>query len=189
MSETHWSEIIKNCAETLGVLAVVGWFYSRKDRNTDVLLQIEERFGIALEGARAWIEEDAKYDQEAKPALLEAVAKEQRNCDEIDEFLRFYVVLCGIRHARQVPDLSLSTCYRFWLAHYYRTDRKEFRDYINRYFPTLRAWLLSDTAWFRRFYQRPFSCWWRCFFRPNDFWKPDQIQSNPKMLFPRQEGN
>ena len=79
---------------------------------------------------------------------------------EIDTVLRFYVFLAGLREARQVPDSSLSASYRFWLAHYYHKERVELREYINKYFPTLREWLLRDLDRQRRFDNQPFGDWY-----------------------------
>ena len=59
--------------------------------------------------------------------------------------LRFYVVLLGIRRARQVPEVSLRTCYRYWLGQYYSAKRPEFREYVDNYFRTLSSWLKDDT--------------------------------------------
>jgi hypothetical protein len=80
----------------------------------------------------------------------------------IDALLRFYVVLCGVRQANQVPESSLSACFRFWLGHYHNPRRMEFKEHIDTFFPTLKKWLTEDAK--RRHKDR--------FFRPGDFGWP-----------------
>jgi hypothetical protein len=75
--------------------------------------------------------EDRDYEGEARS-------------DELDGLLRFYVLLYGIFRARQVPEVSLSICFRYWLAIYFRADRPGFRRYIDRSYPTLSRWLRDD---------------------------------------------
>jgi hypothetical protein len=190
------AESIKPILECLayfaGSLALVKWLRERNDRATDVLLSLEEQFETKCAAGRQYIDEPLKYD-ECRKALAGAgecgVAVSGSQLQEhlqivksIDDLLRFYVVLVGVRQARQLPDSSLSTCYRFWLAHYYRPDRVEFRHYVNENFPTLRAWLLRDTSLWQRLKERPFSPWWRPFFRC-DFWPVEEVDRNASRLF------
>lgn len=69
----------------------------------------------------------------------------------IDHLLRFYVVLLGIRKAKQVPDESLRLCYAYWLNHYRKPDvpkqstgRDELFRYVNKFYPNLKVWLEED---------------------------------------------
>jgi NAD-dependent deacetylase len=162
-----------------GLFTLAKWLADRSSRATDVLLKLEDEFTRKCEKGRPQIEYTAQYEL-WKDSLSRRDPKV--NPDDIDNLLRFYVVLYGIRQARQVPDASLSTSYRFWLAHYYRNDRSELRGYINSNFPTLRKWLLADTSTWSRFKRRPFSKWWRPFFRPDDFWPADEYSLDPEAL-------
>ena len=169
-----FSEIFKNLFEALAVLGGVGvlWKYlvERKDRATDILLRLEKEFckKKVMQG-RQCIEDDGRYHL-IKDRLKQYVAESRRErsmpagesseagqkfespkeknildeCQAIDALLRFYVVLCGIRQAKQVPERSLSTCFRFWLGHYRSPKRTEFREYVDVYFPTLKKWLTDD---------------------------------------------
>jgi len=83
----------------------------------------------------------------------------------IDKLLRFYVVMHGVRKARQIPDAALRTCYRYWLAHYFHPRRPDFRAYVNQFYPTLRSWLACEKNWYQRAPSRPHR-----FFRAADFW-------------------
>jgi len=167
-----------------GLFALFKWLGDRNSRATDVLLKLEDEFHRKGEKGRPRIEDQEHYVQ-----WKNSLAGRNRvvNPDEIDNLLRFYVVLYGIRQARQVPDASLSTSYRFWLAHYYRKDRAELREYINSNFPTLRKWLLADTSRMGRFKLRKFSKWWQPFFRPHDFWPRDQYLLDPEKLYRKKE--
>ena len=91
----------------------------------------------------------------------------------LDKLLRFYVVMHGLRKARQVPDAALRTCYRYWLAHYFHPRRPAFRAYVNQFFPTLRKWLDCEKHWYRRSPSRPAR-----FFRATDFW-----DTNPSCIY------
>jgi hypothetical protein len=180
-----------------GVFAVVKWFAKRNNRATDVLLELEKEFESKCKLGRPLVEQDLEYEKLAK-LLTESVKSGKRVVSmgigpankeadlqmAIDDLLRFYVLLIGVRIARQVPERSLSTCYRFWMAHYYRHDRQAFRQYVNMFFPTLKSWLLSDTCWFKRLCCRPISTWWRPFFRPGDFWDKNEFEKNHKKLDP-----
>jgi len=126
------------------VLSLFTWIVNRNNRAADVLLKLEDEFTRKCERGRPQIEHRVPY-LAWKRSLSQTEPK--INSDDVDNLLRFYVVLYGVRQARQVPDKSLSTAYRYWLAHYYRHDRKELREYINANFPTLRDWLLADTSW------------------------------------------
>lgn len=87
------------------------------------------------------------------------------NLGQLDKLLRFYVVMHGFRKARQIPDAALRTCYRYWLAHYFHTRRPAFRAYVDHFYPTLRNWLATEKAWYKRDLSRPSR-----FFRAGDFW-------------------
>jgi len=192
------AETLKPILECLAIIAgsfaLIKWLRERNNRATDVLLKLEEEFDKKCEHGRPLIEHDWKYDK-VKELLKSAVREGRRSVSAghdpqnlqtaVDNLLRFYVVLCGVRQARQLPQRSLSTCYRFWLAHYYRNDRKDLRDYINTFFPTIRKWLLTDCRCWTRFKRRAFSCWWSSFFKPEDFWEADQIERDPQKLWPR----
>ena len=169
-----WSEIVKNVVTALVLLgggtAIVKWLYARKDRATDILLELEDRFGAAeLRSARACIEDDGEYakvELELRAAVERTQgAKPGKALEELDVLLRFYVLLLGVRGAAQVPDAVLGTCYRFWLAHYFRLDRGEFRRYVDRYFPTLRDWLGRTDAAARG----------HAFFEPRKFWSDEEL--------------
>jgi hypothetical protein len=131
----EWSEIVKNVVESLavvaGAFAIVQWVSGRRDRATDVLLRLEEEFKKQdVMGGRKMVE-DTDYDK-------------QERSDSLDALLRFYVVLHGVSRASQVPEESLSICFRYWLAHYFRGDRPGFRGYVDRSYPTLSRWLRDD---------------------------------------------
>jgi len=185
------SEIFKNLFEGLAVmLGVAGlwkWLAERKDRATDILLQLERKFcEPEIVQGRQCIEDKERYDlikDRLKQYVVESRAersklaaessKEKRKCEStqeekilddcraIDALLRFYVVLCGVRHARQVQNLSLSTCFRYWLSHYYNPDRTEYKEYVDEFFPTLRKWLAKDAEQKHEF------------FHPRDFGWPE----------------
>ncbi len=181
------SEIIKNGAEILvilgGLFALWKWLAERKDRSTDILLKLEQEFQKAeLVKGRLYIEDDVRYSQ-IKSQLMELTsearidrqklsglvlgetvgsgpeAETSADFGTLDSLLRFYVVLNGVSKAEQVPDEVLSTCFRYWLCHYYNPKRTEFRSYVDTYFPTLKKWLLEDAARERK----------SRFFRPWDF--------------------
>lgn len=193
---SHFAEQLKPILECLaiiaGALAIIKWLRERNNRATDVLLKLEEEFDKKCEKGRGLIEHDWKYN-EVKELLKSAVREGKRSARAehdpqdpqmaVDNLLRFYVVLCGVRQARQLPQKSLSTCYRFWLAHYYRNDRAELRDYVNEFFPTVRKWLLTDCRCWTRFKRRVFSGWWSSFFKPEDFWEPKKFERDPKKLW------
>jgi hypothetical protein len=176
------SEIIKNLLEALavigGVAALWKWLVERKDRATDILLKLETEFrDDKVMRGRLCIEDDRLYNS-IKERLKRYVA-ESRNATQaqqspsameikvespeettgrsddfqaVDALLRFYVVLCGVRQAKQVPERSLSTCFRFWLGHYYHPKRPEFTAYVDAYFPTLKAWLACDKEGGHKFF-------------------------------------
>lgn len=170
-----------------GAAAWWRWLAERHDRSTEVLFKLEERFESAdNRKARKLIENDALY-QTIRVRLIEAVLfagvtnkavpastsaaksapasegeKILRELELVDCFLRFYVFLCGVRAAKQVPDNALRICYRYWLAHYYHPGRVELRIYINEFFPTLGRWLKEDRE---KHAKRPESS----FFNPKQF--------------------
>jgi NAD-dependent deacetylase len=158
----------------LGLLAAaVKYVSDRASRGTDVLLKLEDEFHKKAEKGRGLIDFDERY---ATTKLAFARARDGRgDLTDIDNLLRFYVVLYAVRRAHQVPDRSLSIAYRFWLSHYYWKDRKELREYINEEFPTLRRWLLADLSAWTRFASNPLSPWWRSFFTPEHFTTRDKL--------------
>lgn len=101
--------------------------------------------------------------------LPNAEASPAATLASLDKLLRFYVVMHGLRKARQVPDAALRTCYRYWLAHYFHPRRPVFRAYVDQFFPTLRNWLACEKRWYKRNPSRPFR-----FFRAADFWNTKQ---------------
>jgi hypothetical protein len=170
MNLSEWKDISEIAKNLIAVLAIFAGFWAwhkwrteRYDRATDVLFELQKEFNSdQLRRGRALIEDDDNYASFA-PLLEDAIDRSLSERDRhsgaadlaaIDELLRFYVFLFGIRMARQVPDDSLSVCFRFWLAHYHSEGRKEFKHYIESYFPTLKNWLKTD----------------RRFFRPEEFW-------------------
>jgi hypothetical protein len=177
-----FSEIFKNLIEALavigGLFGLWKWLLERKDRATDILLQLEQEFRKPeIMKGRQCIEEIERY-RLIKDRLPRYVAESQGErleppaesfpgegkivedyCQAIDALLRFYVMLCGVREAKQVPERSLSTCFRYWLGHYHHPQRPEFKKYVDHYFPTLRKWLARDEK--RRFRRK--------FFPPGDF--------------------
>jgi NAD-dependent deacetylase len=195
-SYSHYAEQLKPILECLALIfaatAIVKWFAERNNRATDVLLKLEEQFETKCKEGRSLL--DWEYDK-VKELLCDAVTSGNRRSGStedalkkqsaIDDMLRFYVVLCSVRRAKQLPDASLSTSYRFWLAHYYRNDRVELRNYINEFFPTLRSWLLNDCSSWTRFKARFLCRWWRSFFTPEHFWPEKQFERDPKKLYPR----
>ena len=182
--------ILECIAIGVGALTLIKWYWEWNNRATDVLLKLEEEFEKKCGEGRFFLEDDAKYKK-----LADVLAKVTESGNRwrlggsdletliaIDNLLRFYVVLYGVREARQVPERSLSTCYRFWMAHYYRKDRQVFRQYVNAFFPTLKRWLKSDVAGSTRIWRRPFSPWWRSFFRPIDFWDKESLETRATNL-------
>ena len=183
----HLKPALECLAILAGALALIKWIRERNDRATDVLLQLEKDFWTGCKAGRAAIEDRDVYKEVAPALLAYTIADDEtrrretaklsdelgNQVEAIDTLLRFYVVLVGVRRAGQVPDAALSACYRFWPAHYYHTGHVELRDYINRYFPTVRDWLLEDLI-------RP-----RPFFRPADFWDENLIERNAAQLYTR----
>jgi hypothetical protein len=159
-----WAEVVKNVVESGAVLAAVfaaiKWVNERRDRATEVLLKLDENFQKEAVAA-------------GKKCLEQGdCGGTQTEAETLDGLLRFYVVLYGVLRARQVPESSLSICFRYWLAYYFRRDRAEFRRFVNANYPTLRGWLLNDCR---------AGC---CFFRPQDFWKENEIERDCKKLDP-----
>ena len=114
-----------------GAVAVIKWVNERRDRATDILLKLEEKFA-------------SKDVMKGRKRVEDRDHTGRGRCDELDAMLRFYVVLYGVFNARQVPERSLSICFRYWLAHYFRRDRREFRRYVDSNYPTLSGWLGGD---------------------------------------------
>jgi hypothetical protein len=140
-----WSETVKNVVEALavvaGAFALVQWVTERRDRATDILFQMMDKFDKVNTG-KQMIDDNSEYAKIA-PALSRG-AEQKESCVEMDKLLDFYILLHGVRHARQVPDAALSVCFRYWLAHYFHKDRKEFRGYVETFYPTLTRWLRED---------------------------------------------
>ena len=193
MDTEYWkevSEIVLNAAQVLayaaGVFVLYKYVTERRDRATEVLLQLEKNFNMrSVRKGRMLVEDDKAYDG-IRGDLMEAVGPEdtfeasdtrtQRSSRKmipgLDQLLRFYVLLCGVRAAKQVPDASLMKCFRFWLAHFYSPSRRELKLYISKYYPTLTRWLLDDRKW----RCRPFR---RSFFTPESFgFFPDKKPSD-----------
>jgi NAD-dependent deacetylase len=184
------SEIARNLVQVLGfggaLFLLYQWIYSRRDRATDVLLQLDDQFTTdEMVNGRRLVEDDEEWrrvrlvltravapeeaqgagDQAARAAMADSDAEIVR---VIDKLLRFYVLLCGVREARQVSDLALRTCFRYWLAQYYNPSRRELRLYIDTFYPTLSAWLKADRRLFKRLFRLSF-------FGPEGFgWRPER---------------
>jgi len=141
----EWSETVKNVIESLALVAaafgVFKWLDERRNRSTDVLWNLEKEFKKDKMMKGRNLVEDGDYTGVGRS-------------DDLDCLLRFYVLLYGVLRARQVPEILLSTCFRYWLAHYFRSDRKGFRKYVDEGYPTISNWLKEDCA--RKL----------CFFRP-----------------------
>lgn len=162
-----WSEIAANWAQVAtlasAIFVSIKWIRERNDRSTQVLLELDKRFNAKeVRKGRAVIEDDSEYAQLA-PLFLEEIRasvegpatseiEEKRRprqelweaVDAVDAMLRFYVLIRGVRAAKQVKDAALRACFRYWLAHFYNPKRWEFRLYVHRFFPTLRQWLAED---------------------------------------------
>jgi hypothetical protein len=152
-----WSGIVKNFAESVGILAAaaaaVKWVNERRDRATTVLLELEEKFQErTVKQGKELIDKNAFKGQD-RPGRTE----------ELDALLRFYVLLYGVYRARQVPPAALSYCFRYWLAHYFHSDYGWLRKYVGEYYPSTKAWLTRDWQEGGRF------------FRPHDFFKGDKL--------------
>jgi hypothetical protein len=144
------NDVASAAAILLAVFAAIKWMNERRDRATDVLLALEKEFqGDAVAKGKKWVEDGGRIKVEGNGELARS--------DPLDAMLRFYVVLYGVYRSSQVPAASLSICFRYWLAHYFCTDRLDFRKYVDAYYPTLRAWLHRDCRE------------GGAFFRPRDF--------------------
>jgi NAD-dependent deacetylase len=177
------SEIAKNTVEVLaifgGAFALWQWLFERYDRGTDVLLELEEKFNErqSVRG-RTLIEDDVEYGKVVRlmqKAVLEATESiplqqtglspsDNRQFEPLDSLLRFYVLLHGVRKARQVPDSALKACFRYWLTLYFHPYRPSFRAYVDTFFPTLKLWLQEDEAEVTETGK-----WWDRFFTPTEF--------------------
>lgn len=173
------SEILKNFAEVLaiigGVFALWKWLYERRDRSTDVLLELAKKFSEpeCVQGLTL-IEDDVAYGEIVSRlhiAVLEASepiplnesklsAEDSARLKPLDRLLEYYVLLHGIRRARQTSDSPLKTCFRYWLTQYYCPYRPAFRAYVDAFYPTLKTWLKQDE---KRLIQS------RRFFTPDEF--------------------
>lgn len=126
---------MKNSVQSLAIVAaafgICKWLDERRNRSTDVLLALDNEFKkTPVMDGRKFVEEE-DYEGEERS-------------DKLDGLLRFYIVLYGVLRARQVPEVSLSICFRYWLAFYFRADRTGFRRYVDRSYPTLSNWLRED---------------------------------------------
>ena len=165
------SEIIKNTAEALaifgGAFALIKWFSERHDRSTDVLFKLEEAFNSAgIREAQKLIEDESKFNTIRKLLVEQAIPDPEQGAEvkandpqseelkrriaELDNLLRFYIFLLGVKKAKQVPDSALASCYRYFLCHYYSRNRRELRIYIDAFWPTLKRWLAYDAVWWKR---------------------------------------
>jgi hypothetical protein len=170
-----WADVVNHVFGSLavlgGALAVIGWIWARMDRRSDVLISLHTQFRAA--------EMQKGKDLIERPHTIVI----ERRCPDLDQVLSFYVLLCGVKAAGEVPIRSLSICFRFWLAHYYleKPDAQaspddpsnKLRIYINRFYPTLRTWLLADA-------DLPPE---QSFFRPHDFWPAGEIEVEAKKLY------
>jgi hypothetical protein len=138
------------------------------DRNTDVLIKLDEQFrSPELQAGKEIVEGQMSLSTNERSAGL-------------DRLLRFYVLLCGVMATGEVPERALSISFRYWLAHYYYKDPdpnkiNALRAYINKFYPTLKKWLLSDIV----------KTGAESFFRPHEFWDRQQIEANPDNLDPK----
>ena len=130
-----WSETVKNVIAALAFLVaafgVFKWLDERRNRSTDVLLMLEKEFQHEKVMLGRGMVERGDYTQTDISV-------------ELDCLLRFYVILYGVLRAKQIPQISLSICFRYWLAHYFRSDRTGFRRYVDDNYPTLSQWLRQD---------------------------------------------
>ncbi len=193
-----YSEIAKNLVSILGLagglFVLYKWIYARLDRATDILLKLDSQFTTPeMVKGRQLIEYDQEWNRVRGALLKEAAPEDKYGTDyqsedsesttdevdviDIDKLLHFYVLLCGVREAKQVPDSALRKCFRYWLAHYYKPTHRELRLYIDRFYPTLSEWLKEDRYWLRVLFHRTF-------FDPEGFgWNPgrppkeEEIQS------------
>src|SRR6266542_2092000 len=110
------SEIVKNFIEVAavagGVFALIKWLRERHDRAVDVMVALEKSFtDPKLVETRPLIENDENY-QRVAPVLTKSVlaaldpvrnptpsASEFSSLGSLDELLRFYVFLYGVRKA------------------------------------------------------------------------------------------
>jgi len=182
-----WSPILECVTLLIGIAALVKRFWERNDRATDVLLKLEEQFNEHRVRKGRFIVEDINLYNTISESLTTPPQRSKMSKDHqyLDDLLRFYVVVYAVRQAGQVPDRALSTCYRFWLSHYYRNDRAQLRSYINDFFPTLRDWLIEDAGRYRRRDGR-LRRWWRpAFFTPDHFWATGEFELNQRFLDPQ----
>lgn len=174
-----WGEALSASSWIIAVYALYKLSRDRHIRATDVLLKLEERFDRCSQG-REQIEYDREYEKVR--ASLKASERGGPTLAALDDILRFYIVVYAVRQARQVPNRSLSTSYRYWLAFYYRHDRAELRQYINDVYPTLRGWLQDDARRARRFWAHLLPPAQRTFFRPYDFWEADEYLTDASVM-------
>jgi NAD-dependent protein deacetylase/lipoamidase len=120
-----YSEIVKNLVQVLGfaggLFLLYQWIYGRRDRATDVLVQLDGQFTTEeMVQGRQLVEDDEKWKR-VRVVLLKEVAPEDaygagyqtsnvgtdRNEAKIvriiDKLLRF----CGMREVKQVPDSEI----------------------------------------------------------------------------------
>jgi hypothetical protein len=165
MANYSWlQQLVISLGWLVAGFALFKFLRERQSRATDVLLELDTRSAASGKGY-AIVEQHGDLG----------------DYTEIDKLLRFYVLIVSVRQARQVPDTSLSTSFRYGLAHYYHHDCRQFRHYVDQHYPTLKRWLRDDTVWWRRFASRPLT-FWRPFFRRLDFWEQDAYSRDIRAL-------
>lgn len=137
------------------------WVFERRERATTTLLELEQRFQ----------EDDVRKGRiQVDYAAFTGARKPESDLNhETDALLRFYVLMYDVYVSRQVAPQSLSNCFGYWLAHYYRKDRPKFRAYVNTCYPTLGAWLKED--WLSR----------ESLFRPRMYFEPNDVATEAEL--------
>lgn len=151
MDEPNWTDIAQTIVQILvligGACTYFSWKRSLKDRAASVLFELEERFCVdSLVEGRGLLEYQATYlelEQAMTTAMCETgasnrttgknpsqhtelTAPQEKQLDQLDALLRFYVLLRGIRAAEQVPDESLRLGYAYWINFYSHPKRVTF---------------------------------------------------------------
>jgi hypothetical protein len=157
--QLHWSEVAKNIVSAVGILGAIWiwyvWSYQRSDRAFDVITKLEERFDSeGVRTGRDLVDDDKDYRSikialskyvDGKADGIQSIEKEQASdVDRIDDLLRFYELLSAVRSEHQVKDDVLSASFAYYLEEYYNPNRIEFRQYVDRYYKNLKAWLDTD---------------------------------------------
>jgi hypothetical protein len=150
--------LIESLAVLGGVAALWKYLNERKDRATDILLKLENEFckkkvmqGAAMHRRRQTLSSDKRPIEAVRRRLaawtVDAGGTIIRGRAEVpiptgndhpgrmsgDRRRCFGSTWCsvGVRQAKQVPERSLSTCFRFWLRSLRNPKRTEFREYID----------------------------------------------------------